>query len=25
VGYGKGIATVDGKKAVSAEISFAIK
>ena len=25
VGYGKGVATVDGKKAVSAEISFAIK
>ena len=25
VGYGKGVATADGKKAVSAEISFAIK
>ena len=25
VGYGKGVATVEGKKAVSAEISFAIK
>ena len=25
VGYGKGVATVDGKKAVSAEISFALK
>ena len=25
VGYGKGLATVDGKKAVSAEISFAVK
>ena len=25
VGYGNGLATVDGKKAVSAEISFAVK